>query len=81
MHDGLARSPSQTFPFSVPPYLLSIEAVVAQLGTDIELGLSEVEVTSRQTQYGPNAVSLVVIAEANVCSWKEEKARVGPRFC
>jgi hypothetical protein len=60
MHNGSSSSPPQTFPFSVPPYLLSPDDVVAHLKTDIETGLTDTEVIQRQSQYGPNAVSPLI---------------------
>ena len=57
MRNGSSRSPPQTLPFSVPPYLLSIEDGARQLDTDPESGLPDSECHSRQQQYGPNAVS------------------------
>lgn len=56
MRNGSTHSPSQALPFSVAPYLLPIDDVAEQLGTDPESGLSDGEVINRQQQYGPNAV-------------------------
>ena len=56
MHNGSSRSPPKEIPFSVPPYLLSIEEVAEQIGSDVDNGLGENEVRERQAAYGPNAV-------------------------
>jgi len=56
MHNGSSRSPPQAIAFSVPPYLLSIEDIALQLGTDVDSGLTESEIAQRQSTYGPNAV-------------------------
>jgi Cation transporter/ATPase, N-terminus len=57
MRNGSSDSSSQTLPFSVSPYLLSIDQVATQLSTDPDLGLHDDEVRKRQTQYGPNSVT------------------------
>jgi hypothetical protein len=56
MQNGSSHSPPQTLPFSVPPYLLSIDDVAQQLGSDTDRGLPDAVVGNLQTQYGPNAV-------------------------
>jgi hypothetical protein len=71
MHNGSTSSSPQTLAFSVSPYLLSPDDVVAYLKTDIETGLTDTEVTQRQSQYGPNAVfSLQIVVNS---SWREEE--------
>jgi hypothetical protein len=59
MRNGSSRSPPQTLPFSVQPYLLPLEYVSEQLQSDLDSGLSKDQVESRQQQYGPNAVPLI----------------------
>ena len=56
MRNGSSHSPPQTLPFSVPPYLLSIEEVARLLNTDPDSGLPDSECHTRHQQYGPNAV-------------------------
>jgi hypothetical protein len=56
MQNDSSHSPPQTLPFSVPPYILSIDDVARHIGSDVDRGLTVQEVTTRQAQYGPNAV-------------------------
>jgi hypothetical protein len=72
MQNGPSHSSPQTLPFSIPPYLLSVDDVARILVTDLETGLSTADIPARQTQYGQNAVIPHLFRLAND-SWKEEE--------
>jgi hypothetical protein len=89
MQNGSPSSSPQEIPFSIPPYLLSIEDVAQHLSSDLDNGLNESEIKERQAVYGPNAVisllyplllrNLPPFVFSNplvwwlTSSWKEEK--------